>query len=87
MSEDNSKSQLKRLDVQAVSWAPEVIADSSGKWCGNALRFATRDEAERNVRDLMGRWLLVTDTRVVPSTDPVNYRWTDRGLVRVEVES
>jgi len=34
-----------------MSWKPEVIADSSGKWCGNALRFATREEAEANVRD------------------------------------
>jgi hypothetical protein len=24
-----------------MSFKPEVIADSSGKWCGNALRFAT----------------------------------------------
>lgn len=67
-----------------VSWAPEVIADSSGKWCGNALRFATREEAEANVRDLSWRWMSVRDTRVVLSSDPVNYRWdTDRGLVPV----
>jgi len=39
-----------------MSWKPEVIADSSDKWCGNALRFATRDEAEANVQDLMMRW-------------------------------
>jgi hypothetical protein len=24
-----------------MSFKPEVIADTSGKWCGNALRFAT----------------------------------------------
>jgi hypothetical protein len=28
------------------SWAPQVIADSSGKWTGNALRFPTEAEAE-----------------------------------------
>ena len=28
-----------------MSFKPEVIADSSGQWCGNALRFATREEA------------------------------------------
>lgn len=70
-------------EPQPRSWAPEVIADRSGEWCGNALRFATREEAEANVRDLMGRWLLVTDTRVMPSDDPVNYRWVDGKLERV----
>ena len=43
-------------------------------------RFATREEAEANVANLMQRWLTVTDTRVVESADPVNYRWTDEGL-------
>jgi hypothetical protein len=33
-----------------MSFKPEVIADSSGKFCGNALRFATREEAEANVK-------------------------------------
>lgn len=60
-----------------VSYAPEVIADDSGKWVGNALRFATKDEAEKNVQDLMYRWFLVRETRVVESSDPVNYRWVD----------
>jgi len=69
------------------SFAPEVIADSSGKWCGNALRFATEQEAHDNVKDLESRWLLVRDTRVVPSTDPPNYRWSnDVGLVPIPKE-
>ncbi len=55
-----------------MSFKPEVIADSSGKWAGNALRFATREEAEADVRDLMNRWFLVRETRVVESEDPVN---------------
>lgn len=57
------------------SFAPEVIADESGEWTGNSLRFATREEAERSVADLERRWILVTDTRVVESTDEPNYRW------------
>jgi hypothetical protein len=67
-----------------MSWKPEVIADNSGKWCGNALRFATKEEAEANVRDLSYRWLLVRDTRVVESDEPVNYRWIDGRLVAVD---
>ena len=54
-----------------TSYKSEVIADSSGKWAGNALRFATRKEAEVYVADLARRWLLVTDTRVIESDDPV----------------
>lgn len=64
-----------------MSYAPEVIADSSGKWAGNALRFATREEAEANVRDLARRWMLVRETRVVESDDPPNYRWVDGSLL------
>lgn len=43
----------------------EVIADASGKWCGNARTFKTKHEAEVYARDLMMRWTLVTDWRVV----------------------
>ncbi|HWZ68392.1 MAG TPA: hypothetical protein VNW89_11225 [Stellaceae bacterium] len=63
-----------------MSFKPEVIADTSVKWCGNALRFATREEAEANVRDLMMRWFAVRETRVVESDDPVNYRYVDGRL-------
>lgn len=52
------------------SWAAEVIADNSGKWCGNALRFASKADAEAWVKDLSWRWTLVRETRVVPSDDP-----------------
>jgi hypothetical protein len=65
------------------SFKPEVIADNSGQWCGNALCFATREEAEANVRDLMMRWLLVRDTRVVESDEEPNYRWVDGRLVAI----
>lgn len=65
-----------------MSFKPEVIADSSGTWCGNALRFATKPEAEAYALDLAMRWTLVRDTRVVESTDVVNYRWdAEKGAV------
>jgi hypothetical protein len=54
------------------------------EWAGNALVFASREEAEANARNLMGRWLLVTDYRVDEIDAPVNYKWIDGGLVRIE---
>jgi hypothetical protein len=55
-----------------MSFKPEVIGDSSGQWCGNALRFATREEAEANVRDLVMRCSLCarhpSSSRTIPST-------------------
>jgi len=57
-----------------MSFKPEVIADASGKWCANALRFATEIEANAYVGDLAMRWTAVRDVRVVPSEDDVNAR-------------
>lgn len=62
------------------SYAPEVIADSSGTWAGNALRFATREEAAQNVFDLSMRWFAVRETRVVESEDEPNYRYVGSTL-------
>jgi hypothetical protein len=64
-----------------MSWKPEVIADSSGEFFGNALRFATKEEAEANVANLASRWTSVRETRVVECDDPVNYAWHDGALV------
>ena len=69
-----------------MSYKAEVIADSSGKWTSNALRFATMDEAENHASDLFGRWMAVRSTRVVESADPVNYRWDYVALKAVPVE-
>lgn len=66
-----------------MSYAAEVIADGSGKFCGNALRFATRAEAEQYGADLEARWLLVTDRRVVESADPVNYAFVNGKLISI----
>lgn len=57
-----------------MSWVPEVIADSTGRWSPNRLRFATKAEAERYLADLMLRWTAVEKVRAVESTDPVNCR-------------
>jgi len=70
----------------AKSFSPEVIADAGGNWTGNALRFATRQEAEGWVADLAYRWTAVRGTRVVESDDPVNYKWDGVNLTEVKTE-
>lgn len=57
-----------------MSYKPEVTTGSDPKFYGNNLAFATREEAEKSARDLMSRWMAVTDWRVVESDQPVNYR-------------
>lgn len=48
----------------------EVIADSTGKWCGNQLRFNTEQEAWDYVSDLALRWTAVRSVRVVCTCCP-----------------
>jgi hypothetical protein len=67
-----------------MSFKPEVQTDSTGKWYGNALRFATREEAYQQVTDLAGRWTSVLDIRVVEDGNPVNYAYVDHKLVEVK---
>ena len=43
----------------------EVIADSSVEWTGNGLKFGTATEAVSYARDLMSRWVLVRDWRIL----------------------
>lgn len=70
-----------------ISYKPEVQTDNTGKWYGNALRFATEEEAKANAHDLMCRWMMVRDYRAAPSDDPVNYRWSEKdGLIAVTPE-
>ncbi len=54
-----------------MSFKAEVIADSSGKWCSNALRFATRAQAEDYGRSLRARWMAVREMRVTECDEPV----------------
>ena len=68
----------------SASYAPQVIADSSGTWSGNALRFATYDEAWANVNDLYARWTLVRDVRVVESDDAPAHTFIDGKLGFIE---
>jgi hypothetical protein len=67
----------------AKSFKPEVIADSSGKWCSNALRFATIEEAQASADNLAGRWFAVREWRATECEDPVTHAWRDGGLVDI----
>ena len=59
--------------LKATSFAAEVQTAGDGDaWTGNALRFATKPEAEEYAKDLFSRWTAVKAFRVVESTDPVN---------------
>jgi hypothetical protein len=73
----SSFSQFVNEGERRLSWAPQAITDS-GQWVGNSLRFATREEAEQYVAEFS----LVPNTRVVESSDPVNYRWENGRAVR-----
>jgi len=66
-----------------MSFRPEVIADSSGEWVPNGLRFATLEEAEAYAADLALRWTMVRDWRVTVSGDPVNYKWVEGHASRI----
>ena len=52
-----------------IKWKIEVIADNSGEWCGNAMRYDTKEEAMAAAADLANRWLLVRDFRAVTDLD------------------
>lgn len=62
-----------------MSFKPEVRTGTDPKFYGNNLAFASREEAERSAKDLMSRWLLVVEWRVVESDQPVNYRLDEAG--------
>jgi hypothetical protein len=73
-----------------MSWRAEVIAeviaDTNGAWTPNALRFATKQEAEAYVLDLASRWTAVRKTRTVEVNHPVNYRYVVGQLIRIKDE-
>ena len=67
-----------------MSYKAEVIADSTGKWCGNGLRFPTWSQAFSYGEDLGTRWTAVTEMRAVESDDPVTHTWDGNRAVALE---
>jgi len=62
------------------SWKAEVIADNSGRWCGNGLRFATKAEAQQYALNLARHWTMVERWRVIESDDDVSHVIADGRL-------
>jgi hypothetical protein len=69
-----------------MSFAAEFIADSSGKYCGNTLRFETEAEAQVYAEGLMQRWTSCRSFRIVPSEDEVTAAVIECKLEFVKVE-
>lgn len=61
-------------DPEAGPFRIEVIADSSGKWCGNECRFDSYQEALDYGLDLAQRWTAVRDVRVRHANEPEEAR-------------
>lgn len=71
-----------------MSWKPAIATvESNGKFYTNNLAFATEEEALESARDLMMRWMLVTDYRAQESDQPVNARLVDGELILLETSS
>jgi hypothetical protein len=50
-----------------MTYKVQVIADSSGEWCGNGKTFDTVEDATAYAVDLYSRWTAVREWRIVDS--------------------
>jgi hypothetical protein len=73
------------IPVLPTSWKVEIVADSSGNWSNNGVRFASREEADAYGHHLLERWPAIRQVRVAESTDPVNYRMEKTGFLPVRL--
>jgi prepilin-type processing-associated H-X9-DG protein len=60
-----------------MSFKVEVRESRSTTWVGNALRFATHEEADGYGAELLSRWTLPEAYRVVEDPERVNYAFVD----------
>jgi hypothetical protein len=72
------------MELTEMSFKAEMQTDSSGVWRDSGMRFATAQEAQDNVDDLIRnmRWVEVRGLRVIECSDPVNYSYRDHELRR-----
>jgi hypothetical protein len=65
-----------------MSYKAEFLADRTGSWVSNQLRFATEQEARAY---LVSRRIAVRDIRVVESDEPVNCTY-NKGATEIKKE-
>ena len=56
-----------QAELKRGGFKVEVIADDSGSWMGNALRFDKKSDAEEYAKGLQRRWTAVRQWRVEPA--------------------
>ena len=71
-----------------MSFKPQVRTGRDPEFYSNNLAFATHAEAAKSASDLMDRWFLVEEWRVIESDQPVNWRINEDGsLESVDIYS
>jgi len=73
------------VNENARSWALWVLVRGESEAVTNALRFATKEEADAYGVDLDCRWLVPKTLESRPSADPVNYSFIAGKLEAVAV--
>jgi len=66
-----------------MSFKLGVKTPGDAEFVSNALTFETEKEAEEYGRDLFSRWMAVKETKVLPSDEPVNYRFINGQAERI----
>ncbi len=68
-----------------MSYKCQIKVYGDPKFYDNAVRFATREEADSAGQNKLWNWTMADEYRVVESTDPANYRWSEtEGLISLE---
>ena len=76
--------------MKTVSYKAEVLVGDH--WSGNGLRFHTERAAELYGKDLAARWTLCSDSRTLPSDEPVTENtatiaWAEGGALRPDPDA
>jgi len=64
-----------------MSWKAEIQVAGDPKWYDNAVRFATKREAEQYAEDLYQRWTTAKNWRVSKADEQVNASWGNTGVI------
>jgi hypothetical protein len=70
-------------EVTKMSYKLGVKTPGDTEFVSNALCFETEREAEEYGIDLFSRWMVVKETQVIPSNEPVNYRFINGRAERI----